>query len=82
VRACRCDAIEGVHRVGSGQRVAESFHSTLEFELLRRPRFATRAEARAAVAGYLEEYNLDRRHSTCGMLSPVAYEHTQAEAAA
>ena len=45
-------------------------------------RFATRAEARAAVAGYLEEYNLDRRHSSCGMVSPVAYEHTQAEAAA
>jgi hypothetical protein len=22
-----------------------------------------------AVAGYLEEYNLDRRHSTCGMVS-------------
>jgi transposase InsO family protein len=71
-------------RTGSAldNAVAESFHSTLEFELLRRTRFATRAEGRAAVAGYLEEYNLDRRHSSCGMLSPVAYEHTQAEAAA
>jgi putative transposase len=75
---------QSMGRTGSAldNTVAESFHSTLEFELLRGARFATRAEARAAVAGYLEEYNLDRRHSTCGMVSPVAYEHTQAEAAA
>ena len=75
---------QSMGRTGSAldNAVAESFHSTLEFELLRGARFATRAEARAAVAGYLEEYNLDRRHSTCGMLPPVAYEHTQAEAAA
>jgi putative transposase len=75
---------QSMGRTGSAldNAVAESFHSTLEFELLRGAGFATRAAARAAVAGYLEEYNLDRRHSTCGMLSPVAYEHTQAEAAA
>ena len=82
MRACRGHPVDGPHRVDALDAVAESFHSTLEFELLRGAGFATRAAARAAVAGYLEEYNLDRRHSTCGMLTPVAYEHTQAEAAA
>jgi putative transposase len=83
--ACtHAEVTQSMGRTGSAldNAVAESFHSTLEFELLRGAQFATRAEARAAVAGYLEEYNLVRRHSTCGMVSPVAYEHTQAEAAA
>jgi putative SOS response-associated peptidase YedK len=43
---------------------AESFHSTVEFELLREAHFATRAEARHAVVAFLEEYNHHRRHST------------------
>jgi putative transposase len=54
----------------------------LEFELLRQTHFTTRAQARRAVAGYLEECNLDRRRSTCGMVSPVAYEHGHAGTAA
>ncbi len=54
--------------------VAESFNSTLEFELLTGARFATRAQARTAVAGFLDEYNHDRRHSTAGRLPPAVYE--------
>lgn len=71
-------------RTGSAldNAAAESFHSTLEFELLRQTHFETRAQARRAVAGYLEEYNLTRRHSTCQMRSPVAYEHLKAAEAA
>jgi transposase InsO family protein len=41
--------------------VAESFNSTLEFELLRDHRFATRERARTAVAGWIDEYNTIRR---------------------
>jgi putative transposase len=52
----------------------ESWHSTVEFELRRLEQFATKAEARAKVAAWIEEYNHDRRHSALGMLSPVAYE--------
>ena len=52
----------------------ESFHSTLEFELRALHQFATKAAARAAVAAWIEDYNYDRRHSTLGMISPVAYE--------
>ena len=54
--------------------VAESFNSTLEFELLSRQAFTTRAQARHAVVAWIEDYNTERRHSTTGMLSPVDYE--------
>jgi len=56
----------------------ESWHSTLTFELRSAGKFATRAQARARVAAWIDEYNRDRRHSACGMLSPVDYELAQA----
>jgi transposase InsO family protein len=65
-------------RVGSAldNAVAESFFSTLEHELLSRRRFATRAEARRAVATWIDQfYNPRRRHSTNGMISPIDYEN-------
>jgi transposase InsO family protein len=48
--------------------VIESWHSTVEFELRRVEHFATRAQARARVAAWIEEYNTVRRHSACGMM--------------
>jgi putative transposase len=54
--------------------VIESWHSTLEWELRSRERFATRDQARAAVAAWIEDYNHVRRHSALGMKSPVAWE--------
>ena len=36
--------------------------------------FATKAQARRRVAAWIEEYNHDRRHSSLGMRSPIAYE--------
>jgi putative transposase len=54
--------------------VSETFNSTLEFELLRRHHFVTRAQARHEVATWIDEYDTDRRHSTNGMLSPVDFE--------
>jgi hypothetical protein len=58
---------------------AESFNSTLEFERLRDHRFATREHARHAVAGWIDEYNTTRRHSTLGMVSPIDYERAHIE---
>jgi putative transposase len=55
----------------------ESWHSTLEFELLSREHFTTRAQARARVAAWIDEYNTVRRHSAIGMISPVAFEASQ-----
>jgi putative transposase len=54
--------------------VIESWHSTLEFELRRVQRFATRAAARAKVAAWIEDYNIRRRHSACHKMPPAAYE--------
>ena len=70
-------------RTGSAldNAVAESFNSTIEFELLPEHRFATRDEARHGVAAWLDEYNTVRRHSTNGMLSPIDYERAQARLA-
>jgi len=52
----------------------ESWHSTLTFELLMLERFATKADARRRVPVWIDEYNLERKHSALGMRSPVAYE--------
>jgi transposase InsO family protein len=55
--------------------VAESFFATLKRELVADADWATRDEARTAVFEYIEVwYNRERRHSSLGYLSPVAYE--------
>ena len=55
---------------------AESFFSTLEHELLSRHRFATRAQARRAVARWIDEwYKHRRKHTTNQMMSPIDYEN-------
>ncbi|MGI8312847.1 IS3 family transposase [Saccharopolyspora hattusasensis] len=80
VAACRgADITQSMGRTGSAldNAVAESFNSTLEFELLSTRRFTTRRQARSAVAAWIDEYNTVRRHSTNGMLSPIAYEHAR-----
>jgi putative transposase len=78
IDACRNVGVtQSMGRTGSAldNAVSESFNSTLEFELLRRRHFATRAQARREVAQWIDEYNSERRHSTNGMLSPADYEH-------
>jgi transposase InsO family protein len=82
-----CDALgvtQSMGRVGSAldNAAAESFNSTLEHELLSRHRFATKADARRAVARFIDAYNHRRRHSSCEMLPPVVYEQLLAERAA
>ena len=55
--------------------LAESFFASLEKELLRRERFATREQARLRIFWYIEcFYNPRRRHSSLGILSPIDYE--------
>jgi transposase InsO family protein len=70
-------------RVGSAldNAAAESFNSTLEHELLSRRRFATKEQARRGVARFVDAYNNQRRHSSCEMLPPVAYERILVERA-
>jgi len=63
--------------------MAESFFATLECELLARSRFKTHAEARNAVFDFIEGfYNPQRRHSSLGYVSPMAFERQHRACAA
>jgi len=53
----------------------ESFFSSLKTERTARKVYRTRAQAKADVFDYIERfYNLKRRHSTLGYLSPIEFE--------
>jgi len=74
-----CDRIgikQSMGRPGSAldNAVIEAWHSTLTFELRALEHFATKAQARARVAAWIDEYNRERRHSACHMQSPIDYE--------
>jgi transposase InsO family protein len=76
--------IQSMGRVGSAldNAASESFNSTLEWELLSRRHFATKDQARREVAAFIDNYNHRRRHSSCEMMPPVAYEQVLTERAA
>lgn len=72
---------QSMGRVGScfDNAAAEAFFSSLEWEVLSRHEFDTRAQARAVVIDWAYGfYNHQRRHSAAGMMSPVNYEQTTA----
>ncbi len=77
------EVTQSMGRVGSAldNAAAESFNSTLEWELLSRRHFATKDQARREVAAFIDRYNHQRRHSSAQMLPPVAYEAVLAERA-
>ncbi len=82
-----CDAlgvVQSMGRVGSAldNAPAESFNSTLEWELLSRRHFATKTQALTEVARFSDRYNHQRRHSSCEMKPPVVYEQILADRAA
>jgi putative transposase len=64
---------------------AESFWSSLKRELVHRYRFATRAEAVAAITAWIHRYNTVRLHSSIGYVPPIEWElkyrHTEQLAA-
>lgn len=69
---------QSMGRVGScfDNAAAESFFSTLEWEVLSRHHFSTRDEGREVVTRWVcDFYNKARLHSSCGMKSPIDYEN-------
>jgi putative transposase len=74
--------VHGRRSAALDNAAAESFNSTLEWELLSRKQFDTKEQARREVATFIDDYNHRRRHSSCEMLPPVAYEQILAERAA
>ncbi len=55
--------------------VVESFWARMQTELLNTKRWSTRVELSAAIFDWIEVfYNRTRRHSSLGMISPIAYE--------
>lgn len=77
-QACAATGVvQSMGRTGSAldNAVAESLNSTIELELLDDLGvFATREQARAAVAAFIDDYNHDRLHSSLGMVPPIVYE--------
>jgi putative transposase len=76
--ACaRMNITQSMGRVGSALEgaAAESLFSSLEFELFRiQGPFATREQARGAIAAWIDDFNTMRLHSTNAMFSPVEFE--------
>ena len=83
--ACsRSQITQSMGRAGSclDNAAAESFFSTLEWELFRTTTFATKLSARREVAQFIDWYNRIRRHSSCEMKSPIDFEAILAARAA
>lgn len=81
----RLGITQSMGRTGScfDNAAAESFFSTLEHEVLSRNHFKTRQEAQEVIAKWVVDfYNCRRRHSSCGMQSPIDYETSAADRAA
>ena len=72
-------AVPSMSRAGNcyDNAAMESFFGTLKCELIHDRHYRTRAEARQDIFEYIEVfYNRQRRHSSLGFLSPVAYEES------
>ena len=81
----RLGITQSMGRTGScfDNAAAESFFSTLEHEVLSRHHFKTRKEAQDVIVKWVVDfYNSRRRHSSCGMQSPIDYETRAADRAA
>jgi transposase InsO family protein len=54
--------------------VAESWFATLKTDLVYRVVLATNGDARRRIITLIDRYNRVRRHSHCGLKSPIDFE--------
>ncbi|PBC69673.1 transposase InsO family protein [Streptomyces sp. TLI_235] len=76
-RLCRRHGVQrSTGRVGSSydNAAAESFFASLKRELMHGVRWTSQHQARLEVFRWISFYNVRRRHSTLGYLSPVQFE--------
>jgi putative transposase len=81
IQACRRLGLRrSMSRTGSclDNAVAEAWFASLKVELVDRAHWRTRAEARAAIFGWIAWYNRSRLHSTRGYLPPIEWEQHHA----
>ena len=81
IDACtRLGLRRSMSRTGSclDNAVAESWFASLKVELVDRHHYRTRAQARAAIFGWIAWYNRFRLHSTRGYLPPIEWEQQHA----
>ena len=81
IAACqRLGLRRSMSRTGSclDNAVAEAWFASLKVELVHRAHYRTRAEARAAIFGWIAWYNRFRLHSTRGYLPPIEWEQQHA----
>ena len=74
----RLGVVQSMGRVASAldNAAAEAVNSILKTEFVYRHTFDTREQARLAVGRWIDRfYNTRRRHSWCGGISPIDYEH-------
>jgi len=74
---------QSMSRAGSchDNAAAESWFATLKTELVYRIALPTKAFARRRVIAWIDRYNRTRRHSHCGLKSPINYEKINTPAA-
>jgi putative transposase len=76
-RLCRRHGIaQSTGRTGSSldNALAESFWASIKRELISRYRFASLADARRAIIGWINHYNAVRLHSSVGNVPPIEWE--------
>ncbi len=75
--------VQSMSRAGSclDNAAAESWFATLKTELLYRVALTSKAFARQRIITWIDRYNQTRRHSHCGLKSPITYERINTPAA-
>lgn len=73
-RLARAEILPSAAGSAYDNAMVESFFGTIENELVRRRRWATRSAADLSVFTYINWYNRTRRHTALDMRSPLRYE--------